>query len=225
MRVELPRRPRRPGKLLMTVVFCVVFIYGGRMFAENAGPTVPHTKLVVFADHRIAEDQWAALFAALGKGLTNAADGPPLAADVDLIRGDAPMRGPRAPDSIAVLLQGDCTLMPPKPFGGHEVEGALGWVPRVHGRIEPYVHVDCTLLVQMLGRLGMRLSRERRNTVMGEAIAHVILHEWIHINRQSAAHADHGISQAQFSIADLLADDGEFQPRKRHRHDEKAPRL
>ena len=225
MRVELPRRPLGPGKLLMTVVFCAVLIYGGRMFAENAGPTVPHTTLVVFADHRMAEDQWAALFAALGKGLTNTADGPPLAADADLVRGDAIVDGPRAQDSIAVLLQGDCTLVPPKLDGAHLVEGALGWVPRVHGHIEPYVHVDCALLVQMLGRLGMHLNHEQRTTVMGEAMARVILHEWIHISTQSAGHADHGISQAQFSVADLLAEDGAFQPRKRRRHEEKAPRL
>ena len=93
-----------------------------------------------------------------------------------------------------MYLQGDCTLRPPPLYATHAVEGALGWVLRVNGRIEPYVHVDCTILVRMLGRMGMHLSRDRRNTVMGESMARVIVHEWIHYARQSAAHGDRGIS-------------------------------
>jgi hypothetical protein len=217
MRVELPRRLPLPGTLLIIVAFCLAFVTCGKVLAETPVLTAPHTTLVIFADHRMAEDEWTALFASLHKGLTGSADGAPLAADAELIRGNTLARGPLSKDAIAVYLQGDCTLVPPPLYSGHEFEGALGWVKRVNGRIEPYVHVDCRLLVQMLGRLGMHLSRDRRNAVMGEAMARVIVHEWIHISTQSAAHADQGISQAQFTMADLLADDREFKSRKRSR--------
>ena len=218
MRVELPRRLFRAGHVfLITVALCLVLINCGRVFAETPALTAPHTTLVIFADHKMAEDEWIALFASLRKGLTGSADGSPLAADAELIRGNTLARVPLRKDAIAVYLQGDCTLVPPPLYSSHEFEGALGWVKRVNGRIEPYVHVDCRLLVQMLGRLGMHLSRDRRNAVMGEALARVIVHEWIHISTQSAAHANEGISQAQFTMTDLLADDREFGSHKRAR--------
>jgi hypothetical protein len=217
MRVELPRRPLRPVTFLIIVAFCLVFVTCGRVPAEAPALTAPHTTLVIFADHRMAEDEWTALFSALHRGLTGAEDGSRLAADAELIRGNTSAPVPLRKDAIVVYLQGDCTLVPPPLYAGREFEGALGWVKRVNGRIEPYVHVDCKLLVQMLGRLGMHLSRDRRNAVMGEAMARVIVHEWIHISTQSAAHASEGISQAQFTMADLLADDREFESHKRSR--------
>ncbi|MGC1460922.1 MAG: hypothetical protein WA802_01895 [Terracidiphilus sp.] len=225
MRVKLPRRPLGPGKFLLIVAFCVVFVYCDRVLAEIPAPAAPHTTLVIFADHRMADDEWNALFAALHSGLTGSADGRPLASDAELIRGDAIAHVPQLKDAIAVYLQGDCALVPPPLDSGHVIEGALGWVKRVNGRIEPYVHVDCRLLVQMLGRMGMHLNRDRRNAVMGEAMARVIVHEWIHITTQSAAHADRGVSQAQFTMYDLLADDRQSQPRKRHRNQTEAPQL
>jgi hypothetical protein len=105
------------------------------------------------------------------------------------------------------------------------VEGVLGWVPRVNGHIQPYVHVDCSILVQTLGRMGMQASQERRDRVMGEAMARVIVHEWIHYATQSAAHTDFGISKSEFNANDLLADDREFHSHNRIRHPEKAPGL
>ena len=222
MRVELPRRLLRPVTFLLVVVFCVVFVYGGRASAQIPAYTGPQTKLIIFADHGMADGEWAALFAALRKSLTGPVDGPPLVEDAVLIRGEESARRAPLQDGIAVYLEGDCTLEPPLPYAPRVVEGRLGWVPRVNGRIEPFVHVDCRLLVKMLGRLATRLSRERKETVMGEAIARVIVHEWIHYARQSAAHSNHGIEVPQFYIADLLADDSEFQIPKRMRRPNKS---
>jgi len=44
---------------------------------------------------------------------------------------------------------------------------------------------------------------------MAEAMARVILHEWVHIATQSAHHGSHGVTQSVFGLQDLLADDVE----------------
>jgi len=78
-----------------------------------------------------------------------------------------------------------------------------------HGRIEPFAHVDCTRIGQVLGPQALGLNRNQRNTVMTGAIARVVLHEWIHIATQNPAHAESGISKAQFGVADLMHRDSE----------------
>jgi hypothetical protein len=42
---------------------------------------------------------------------------------------------------------------------------------------------------------------------MAEAMARVIMHEWIHIATQSARHGHRGVSKSIFSVRDLLVDD------------------
>jgi len=224
MRVELPRRLFGPVTLLQIVMLCVVFIHGGRVFAQNPAFTGPQTRLIVFAEHGMADGQWTALFASLRRDLTGSIEDAPLTNDAELIRGDVALRKQRLQDGIAVYLEGDCTLLPPALYAPHVVEGRLGWVPSVHGRIQPYVHVDCRTLTKMLQGLAMHMSKDRRETVMGEAIARVIMHEYIHYATQSPVHSNHGIEMRQFTMADLLADDSEFQGPKRVRHPNK-PRL
>src|SRR5579863_8997671 len=86
---------------------------------------------------------------------------------------------------------------------------ALGWVWRVRGRIEPFIHVDCTQIAQELGPVALGMDRNRRDTVMGEAMARVILHEWIHVATQNPKHARDGVAKARFDLVDLLAYDEE----------------
>jgi hypothetical protein len=114
--------------------------------------------------------------------------------------------------AISVKLIGDCTLMPgPR----RTVNGALGWVKKVDGEIQPFIHVNCERIAEMLEPIALGMDRERRNTVMSEAIARVIAHEWIHIATQDANHEKNGVMQSQFQISDLLADDNSAYPRRR----------
>jgi hypothetical protein len=87
----------------------------------------------------------------------------------------------------------------------------------VDGRIAPFIHVDCTRIGQVLGPQALGLDRDRRNSLMGGAIARVVLHEWIHIATQSSSHAQRGISKAQFGVADLTAGSGQPVARLRSR--------
>jgi hypothetical protein len=156
----------------------------------------------------MTDSEWAALFDALQKGTRSAQEETPaLKAGVDLVRGDTIVHGLEVDRPISVYLHGDCTLVP---MPRYMALGALGWVRLVHGQIQPFIHVDCAQIVQELGPLVLGMNRKRRDTVMGEAMARVIVHEWIHVATQNAGHAKHGVAKSSFGIADLLADDEEM---------------
>lgn len=208
MRVELPRRPLRPGIFLIVALIASWFVTE-RAFAEMPAATTSHTTtLILFATHSMPEGEWTALLAALRKGAVHvAAEAPALRGAFEILRGDKIAKGLHVDKPIAVYLHGDCTLLP-RPV--YVRAGTLGWVLRSKERIEPFIHVNCAGLVDMLGPLALAMSVNRRNMVMAEAITRVILHEWIHIATQNAGHAAHGVAQPQFSVFDLLADDEEL---------------
>jgi hypothetical protein len=76
----------------------------------------------------------------------------------------------------------------------------------VNRNIDPYINVDCTRIGQVLGARAQGLDRQARDRMMAEAIARVLVHEWIHVARQSAEHGRNGITKASFDVADLLGE-------------------
>ena len=177
---------------------------------------VPHTTFVVFADRHLDDDQWTAFVAELHKSQEDSAKKiPTLAGDFEVLRGEDLELGLRVENGISVYLHGDCTLLPgPR----HLVMGALGWVPLDHGRIEPFVHVECSRISEMLAPQALGMRRDRRNTVMAEAIARVVMHEWIHVATQNAAHGHSGVTKSQFQVSDLLAADEKLRPPQEIHH-------
>jgi hypothetical protein len=176
----------------------------------------PKTTLAIFSDRRMPEEMWSALFTALRTELSSGA--PEMQALVDLttghslddqvkiLRGDKIVLGLEVESPIPIFLHVDCNLAP-RPsavlFRQPPVTGALGWVRSDHGHIEPFAHVDCTRIAQMLGPQAQHLNSDQRNKLMARAIARVILHEWIHIATQRPSHTQHGVTKAQFSVNDL----------------------
>jgi len=163
---------------------------------------MPHTTVVVFADRAMDDRQWDALFAALRGGLASGeSEMDALDRSADLRRGDRIGPGLEVETAVVVYLHGDCSLSAPSrkfPYGV-----ALGWVQQLDGRIEPFAHVDCTEIGNVLGVRALGMTHDQRVDLMGAAEARVILHEWIHIATQQAGHARKGIEKAQFSAADL----------------------
>lgn len=206
MRVEFHWRPGRPKTLPMVVALVVTGLMVRTARAETAPKTLSSaTTLVVFAEHGIPEGEWTDLSAAMRVGAAEAAkETPALRGGVEMVHGETIPAGLRLGSSIAVYLHGDCTLLPRPRY---VQAGRLGWVKKYHGHIEPFIHVDCTQLVDMLGPMALPMTPTRRNMVMAEAMTRVILHEWIHIATQNAGHAEQGVAQAQFGVRDLLADD------------------
>jgi hypothetical protein len=202
---------------LFAVVFGVARVFAetpeaAGLHTETAGPHT--TTMIVFAERSMPEGEWAALMDSLRWSAASAArEMPELRGGFEVLRGEMVPRGLHVDVPISVYLKGDCRLVP-QPFT--IAQGTLGWVMRVHGRIEPFVHVDCTRLAQMLSPMAVSMTQNRRNTVMGEAITRVILHEWIHIATQSSKHASRGVEKSGFGVMDLLADDAKMQPRSSH---------
>jgi hypothetical protein len=218
MRVELPSRPLRSDIVLLIIALIATGLGVERAPAETPAATTPQvTTLIVFASHRMPEDEWAALFATLRTGAANAAhEYPVLRGGLEILRGDKIEKGLRVEIPIVVSLHGDCTLRP-RPL--YVQAGRLGWVLRFNGHIEPSIHVECSGLVNMLAPIALAMTVKRRNTVMAEAMTRVILHEWIHIATQSASHAARGVEKPAFGVRDLLADDDEIRPRRARRLD------
>jgi hypothetical protein len=65
-----------------------------------------------------------------------------------------------------------------------------------NGRILPFFRVDCTRVIQMLGR-----SADAQ--VLGRALARVIAHELYHIVAGTTDHQENGVAKAAFSTRDL----------------------
>jgi hypothetical protein len=169
-----------------------------------------HTTVVVFSDRPLQEMQWDTLVAGLRSGLRAALSGGDpemlsLDAGAKIVRGDRLDSSSEAGAAITVFLHGDCSLAP---LARHATYGApLGWVRRVDGQIEPFVHVDCNEIGRVLGGQTRWVGRQKRSQAMADAIARVILHEWIHIATQNAHHAASGVAKAQFGVSDLIGDD------------------
>lgn len=200
---------------VVTALLCGALSFASLARAEDPTPPVTRTTMVVLSDHPLDDGQWTALVAELHRGRTSVASFIPVIGgdvDIDVLQGRDMNPGVVVQKAITIFLKGDCTLMPrSRKF----VEGALGWVKEVRGRIQPFIHVECERIVEMLGPVALGMNRERRDTVMAEAIVRVVLHEWVHIATQQAGHARSGITQSEFQVSDLLADDRKLNPRGR----------
>lgn len=231
MRVEFPNTHSHAGpharpyaRLLngigpLLFVLCIAVCGAPIVIGQQAGSSAPaqandaaapHLTLVFFAQHRLPERAWAALFAALRADLPEAsAEIPALDANVELIRGDSLVHGTLVPQSVTIYLHGDCNLSPlPEPYDAGE---PLGWVMKVGPRIEPVIHVECTPIGRELSQRTEWLSRDGRTAAMSEALVRVILHEWAHIATQNSGHGAEGITKAQFGVDDLVQDRHEAQ--------------
>jgi hypothetical protein len=175
-----------------------------KSFAQTTAKAESRKAFVVFADHDLRENEWSALLDALRSSFEK--EGGNLSA-AEFLRGDRVVSGNGLSEPIVIYLHGNCSLVPV--IRASEA-GTLGWVRRVHGHIEPFIHVDCTQIGLELGPVSMGMNRNRRDTVMSEAMARVILHEWIHIATQNPGHDRRGVAKAHFDVADLLANDEEM---------------
>jgi hypothetical protein len=162
-------------------------------------PQPSGTALVFYAQPEMNEDLWPVLFRAVQADLGEGAG--LLDRDPILVRGSQDLRGVTFPRIISVKLLGRCDVLPQ---ASHAAEkGPLGWVLMVSGKIQPFVFINCTRIAQVLRPASFGLSQQARQYAMAQAIAHVLIHEWSHIARQSSSHGARGITQAELSLKDL----------------------
>ncbi|HEX8925461.1 MAG TPA: hypothetical protein VF786_06685, partial [Terriglobales bacterium] len=137
-------------------------------------PHTTHTTMVVFTDHPMEDDQWSALVKELQRADVRLETVVrELGGGLEVLRGRDFAVGVDLNQVISVTLVGDCSLLPgPRKI----VKGALGWVKKVNGEIQPFIHVSCEHIVEMLQPMALGMSHDRKNAVMAEAMARVIAH-------------------------------------------------
>ena len=204
----------RFGSVLLMVIAALnaTLLLANNALAESPLPHTSHTTMVIFTDHPMEEDQWSALVRELHRAEvrleTTARE---LGGGLEVLRGSDLVGAVSVEQVISVSIVGDCTLLPgPRRM----VSGALGWVKKVDGEIQPFIHVSCDRIVEMLQGIALGMNRERKSAVMAEAMARVIAHEWIHIATQKTSHEKSGVMESQFLVSDLLTDDAPVYPRK-----------
>jgi hypothetical protein len=204
MRVQRRHPSIRPFASLLVFAFIVSACSKDPASAQALSIPSDRAALIVFSQQPLSNHQWSSVSAAMQKEI---ADTPQLSAGADLLRGEDIPRGLHVPQPISVYLHGNCNLTS---LPQSRPSGALGWVRSVYGQIEPFIHVDCSKIAQELGPLALGMDRVRRDVIMGEAIARVIAHEWIHISTQNAGHAKEGVTKSSFGAPDLLTEDGQI---------------
>lgn len=231
----------RFGKILASAALLLTFssasVAQTRTINASPDPLTARatTTFVIFPDRPAPAGLLPALVTTLREQITaNAAElSPMLAASgsngeiaseprVEILLGDDLIPGRPVQHPITVYLHGDCTIIPRPsldPFSGVLPSTTLGWVYREHGRVESFVHVECGHIADVLSSHAFGLTREQRTQKMALAISRVILHEWIHVEKQSAHHAEHGLAKAQFSARDLI---GNPDPMIAHRESRKS---
>jgi hypothetical protein len=159
------------------------------------------TAIVFYADRDVRETIWPTLFDAFHRELVREEREYPLPEDAQLIRANSLAPGQEFARVIDVRLIGRCDVVQQayRPIR----RGPVGWVLKVSGEIQPFVYVDCTRLAHYLNPVTLGMNEEQRRTAMTHAISRIAIHEWIHIDAQSADHKNHGIRKAELAPDDL----------------------
>jgi hypothetical protein len=211
MSIVLPHPPSRAFVSALSALLFAAPIVGAQptdvgVSAQVRAEPALRPVLVVYSQHRMSQEQWAALFTALRANLPEAvAELPTPDANPEFIRGDYYAGKNPGGDAITVYLHGDCLASVQQvPSPGRN---RLGWVNQVGGRILPIIHVECTPIGEEISGRTHWMNHNQRITAMSDAIARVVLHEWVHVATQSAAHGADGITKAGFGVNDLLCGD------------------
>jgi hypothetical protein len=205
--VELQQRQARTRVVRFTLMALLLVQWIAAAVHVKAAVVLaqPRITVIVYPERPMPEAEWTALLQDLQQGFTNLAlEARFTPVPVDIIRGDTLQQHVPVDAAVAIYLHGECTLLgqPDQSVP----QGALGWVLRDHGKIAPFIHVNCARIRDMLGPSALWMKGDRRTLAMAEAIARVVLHEWIHVARQSAAHQSSGLSKGGFGVADLIPD-------------------
>jgi hypothetical protein len=171
----------------------------------------PGTAVVFYAQSGMNDELWADLLqslrADLAAGIGESPNGFALEQDPTYLRGDELSLEFAFSKVIVVKLLGRCDA----PAGANRPsrKGPLGWVVQVSGTIQPFIFVDCERLADVLWAGSVTWTKYGRRHEMAQAIAHVVIHEWIHIATQSPSHGARGVTKQFLSPAELTAEPGD----------------
>jgi hypothetical protein len=169
--------------------------------AAGQGSNQAETAVVLFAEPQVEAAIWPSLLDAFHNEVVREASEYALPGDAELVRGSTLVEGQEFGKIIQVHLIGRCDVVEqaerPVP------RGPLGWALDVSGEIQPFVYINCDRVAQFLNPTTLGMNDDQRREAMARAISRIAIHEWIHIDAQSARHASHGIRQAELSGEEL----------------------
>ena len=199
--LQLQFRNVSRAKVGILFAFLLTCALGPALHAQQPG-----TAVIFYAQPQLNDDLWPdllqSLHADLAAGIGEAPNGFALQQNPAYFRGNDLALGTIFSRVIVVKLLGRCDVLPQS--DGSSLDGPLGWVWQVSGKIQPFIFVDCERIAQALRSRSAGLDQYARRHAMAQAIAHVVIHEWIHIATQSTRHNSRGISQAYLSVNDLI---------------------
>jgi hypothetical protein len=201
----LPLKFRDVSRAKVGILLAVLLTYA---LAPALHAQQPGTAVIFYAQVQINDDLWPDLLqslrADLAAGIGEAPNGFALPQNPAFYRGNDLAMGTVFSRVIVVKLLGRCDvrLQSDRPSLDHP----LGWVWKVSGKIQPFIFVDCERIAQVLHATSLGLNEYERRHAMAQAIAHVVIHEWIHIATQSPAHGARGITKQFLSAAELTAE-------------------
>ena len=189
-----------------TAICCLSLLTLLSFFPQSSagqGSSPPTTAIVFYAEPRVADAIWPQLTETFHSELEQEESDYPLPESVEAVRASALRPGQQFGQVIEVRLIGRCDVVQQayRPMHG----GPLGWVPRVSGEIQPFIFVNCARLAQFLNPVTLGMSDQQRSEAMARAISRIAIHEWIHIDAQTAQHGNHGIRQAELTSRELVA--------------------
>ncbi len=168
----------------------------------------PGTAVIFYAQPQVNDKLWpdllASLQADLAAGIGESANGFALEQNPTYFRGNNLPENVDFSNVIVVKLLGRCDVLPQSDHPS--LKGPLGWVPQVSGRILPFIFVDCERIAQVLRGNSVGFNNYERRHEMAQAIAHVVIHEWIHIATQSPSHGARGVTKQFLSPEELTAE-------------------
>jgi hypothetical protein len=178
----------------------LAFVLPSALHAQQAG-----TAIIFYAQPQVNDELWpdllASLHSDLASGIGESTNGFALEQNPAYFRGNDI---PHFSKVIVVKLLGRCDVLPQSDHPS--LKGPLGWVREVSGKIQPFIFVDCERIAQVLRTQSVGFTRYQRRHEMAQAIAHVVIHEWIHIATQSPSHGKRGITKQFLSPEELTAE-------------------
>lgn len=116
-----------------------------------------------------------------------------------------------ATELAVVTFRGNCTaaqLLTPV------IPGPLGFTYISDGQVLPFAEVDCDRIRDFLRHDLLRKSAPERESMLGRAVGRVMAHELFHIFLRSRHHGSTGVSEPNFTQAELLSDRFELASRE-----------
>jgi hypothetical protein len=169
-------------------------------FAEEQPAVVYDTLVIVYFPSPSCNAFWPALKSELERSETPEL----LTASAVWITRDEFQKGMESKHGYEILLHGDCR-MAASGASRNPPRGPLGWVLMVNGQIQPFVHVDCDRVRQMLHRELRDKTIAERRRILARAVSRIVVHEMTHIVTQNSLHGASGLEKAHVSSSDLLA--------------------